>query len=138
MKQLTIIGNIGSDAICRTCNDGTQISTFNVAVSTTNGAEWFGVTFRYLEKFHPFLVKGQPVWVQGFPKFSVYNGKPDIHISADKIELVGSARRDAENPDGRAAAGDALAANLPAPAPVQTSIPVPPSVYAPLTDGHYQ
>lgn len=137
MKQLIIIGNIGADAVCRTCADGTQLLTFNVAVSNRDSAEWFGVAYRYHEKLLPYLVKGQSVFVQGAPRFGVYNNRPDITINADRIELIGSARRDEPTAQTQAAAGGALAADRQTAQPTQGALQLDAAPIAPDAAGHY-
>lgn len=125
MKQLTIIGNIGADAQLKTMTDGTQFSTFNVAVSSGQTTEWMGVLMRFRPKLHQYLVKGQMVYVSGFPSFSIYNNKVDITINADHLELCGSPKTSPA--DGAAIAHSAAAplASAAPSAPTQTTIPVP-------------
>lgn len=89
MTQLTIIGNLGSDAQTRTLANGKQLMTFNVAVSTKNSTVWYSVASNLIEGVLPYLTKGRQVYVQGRPEFKVYNGTPDISVYADHIELVG-------------------------------------------------
>lgn len=125
MKQLTIIGNIGADAQLKTMTDGTQFSTFNVAVTSGQTTEWMGVLMRFRPKLHTYLVKGQMVYVSGFPSFGIYNNKVDITINADHLELCGSPKTSPA--DGAAIAHSAAApiASAAPSAPTQTSIPVP-------------
>lgn len=89
MQQLTIIGNLGSDAQTRTLSNGKQLMTFNVAVSNKQGTTWYSVASNLIEGVLPYLTKGRQVYVQGRPEFKVYNGTPDISLYADHIELVG-------------------------------------------------
>lgn len=91
MKSITIIGNIGSNAVVRMTSDGRQIMTFNVAVNQgeNNQPIWFGCVSNYREKLVPYLVKGQCVCVMGELQPRVYNGALDLSISVDKCELCG-------------------------------------------------
>lgn len=93
MKQMTIIGNIGAQAVIRTTSDGKQIMTFNVAVNQgeKNPPVWFGCVSNYREKLVPYLVKGQCVCVIGDLVPRVYNGNLDLSISVDRCELCGKA-----------------------------------------------
>lgn len=92
MKQVTIIGNLGANAVMRTASDGKQLMSFNVAVNSgANTTTWFNCIGNMREKLFPFLVKGQCVLVQGDLNARVYNGSIDLSISVDKIELCGKA-----------------------------------------------
>lgn len=92
MKQITIIGNLGSNAVMRTASDGRQLMSFNVAVNVQNGDPvWFNCIGNMREKLFPFLVKGQYVCVIGDLAARVYNGAIDLSVSVDKTELCGHA-----------------------------------------------
>lgn len=125
MKQLSIIGNIGADAQLKTMTDGTQFSTFNVAVTSGQTTEWMGVLIRFRPKLHPYLVRGQMVYVSGFPSFGIYNNKVDITISSDHLELCGSPRTSPTDGSVISPSATAPLANSAPSAPTQTSIPVP-------------
>lgn len=99
MKQVTIIGNLGSNAVRRTASDGKELMTFNVAVN--QGAQnpvWFNCIGNFREKLHPFLVKGQCVCVIGDLQARTYNGQLDLGVNVDRIELCG-AKPDDQTPD---------------------------------------
>lgn len=93
MKSITIIGNLGSNAVCRTTSDGRQIMTFNVAVNTNRDKDpiWFNCVANYREKLFPFLVKGQTIAVVGDFSCDLYNGRIDLTVNVDKCELCGKA-----------------------------------------------
>lgn len=92
MKTITIIGNLGANAVMRTTSDGKQLMTFNVAVSRgENNPIWFNCVSNYREKLFPFLVKGQCVAVIGELSPGIYNNQLDLTVNADKIELCGAA-----------------------------------------------
>lgn len=92
MKTITIIGNLGANALLRTTSDGKQLMSFNVAVSRPNADPiWFNCITNFREKLFPFLVKGQCVAVIGDLQPGIYNNNLDLTINADKIELCGSA-----------------------------------------------
>lgn len=92
MKSITIIGNLGANAVMRTTAEGRQLMSFNVAVNQPNGTPlWFNCIGAMREKLFPFLVKGQCVCVMGDLNAQVYKGDLDLGISLDKIELCGKA-----------------------------------------------
>lgn len=96
MKQITIIGNLGAQAVRRVASDGKELMTFNVAVNAGKDSQpvWFNCVGNLREKILPFLVKGQCVCVVGDLNARTYNGNIDLSINVDRIELCGSA------PDG--------------------------------------
>jgi hypothetical protein len=92
MKEISIIGNLGANAVRRTAADGRELMTFNVAVNVKNlPPVWFNCIGSFREKLFPFLVKGQGVCVVGDLSAGVYNGTPDLQVNIDKIELIGAA-----------------------------------------------
>lgn len=101
MKQVTIIGNLGANAVMRTASDGKQLMSFNVAVNSgANTTTWFNCIGNMRDKLFQYLVKGQCVLVQGDLNARVYNGSIDLSISVDKIELCGKApETKSETPD---------------------------------------
>lgn len=92
MKCITIIGNLGANAVLRTTSEGKKLMTFNVAVSRgENNPIWFNCVSNMREKLFPFLVKGQCVAVIGDLQPGIYNNNLDLTINVEKIELCGSA-----------------------------------------------
>ena len=92
MKQITIIGNLGSNATLRTTADGRQIMTFSVAVSKKDTTPtWFNCIARHREGLFAYLLKGQCVVVTGELNVGTYKGEPDLTVNADYIELCGKA-----------------------------------------------
>lgn len=91
MKEITIIGNLGSNAVRRVASDGRELMTFNVAVNQgEKGAVWFNCVGTLREKLLPYLVKGQCVCVVGDLTANVYKGDIDLSVSIDKCELCGA------------------------------------------------
>ena len=119
MKEITIIGNLGANAVRRTTSEGRDLMTFNVAVNVKNqNPIWFNCIGSFREKLFDYLVKGQGVCVIGDLSASVYQGSPDLQISIDKCELVGSAP-------------DQSSQQSPTPAPEQSSqLPTPTDPFA--------
>lgn len=91
MKQLTIIGNLGANAVRRTTSEGKELMTFNVAVSQGSAdALWFNCIGNYREKVFQYLVKGQCVCVMGDLQARTYNGQLDLGVNIDRLELCGT------------------------------------------------
>lgn len=96
MKEITIIGNLGSNAVRRMASDGRELMTFNVAVNQgENGAVWFNCVGTLREKLLPYLVKGQCVCVVGDLSARTYKGDIDLSVSIDKCELCGARPQEA-------------------------------------------
>ena len=92
MKEITIIGNLGANAVRRVAADGKELMSFNVAVNSGKDVTtWFNCIGGLREKLLPFLVKGQGVCVVGDLSANVYNGRPDLTVNIDKVELCGKA-----------------------------------------------
>lgn len=93
MKAITIIGNLGANAVIRTTGDGKQLMTFNVAVNRANETPlWFNCIGNYREKLVPYLVKGTTVCIIGDLDARTYKGEIDLSVSIDRIELCGTKR----------------------------------------------
>lgn len=91
MKCITIIGNLGANAVRRMTSDGKELMSFNVAVSQTKGDPvWFNCIGTLREKLLPYLLKGQCVCVVGDLSAGVYNNRIDLTINIDKCELCGA------------------------------------------------
>lgn len=98
MKQITIIGNLGANAMMRTTSDGKQILSFNVAVNAANDQTiWFNCVGNFREKVFPYLLKGQCVCVTGDLRPGMYNNQIDLTVSIDRIELCGSKPADVQS-----------------------------------------
>lgn len=96
MKSITIIGNLGANAVRRVASDGKELMTFNVAVNQGDREPvWFNCICNLREKLLPFLVKGQGVCVIGDLSASTYNNKIDLSVNADRIELIGAKPQEA-------------------------------------------
>ena len=100
MKQITIIGNLGANAVRRTASDGKELMTFNVAVNQGNDTTiWFNCIGNYREKVFPYLVKGQCVCAIGNLQARTYNGNLDLGIDLDRIELCGARPEEKTDPE---------------------------------------
>ena len=110
MIDLTIIGNIGNDAVIKDFN-GRKFISFNVAHSRRytdaqgNSKErttWVSV-LKYTTEESPRLLqrltKGTQVYVEGEPSVRAWtdaqgNAQAAINLSADRIELLSSRKSD--------------------------------------------
>ena len=91
MKCITIIGNLGANAVRRMTSDGKELMSFNVAVSQSKGDPvWFNCIGTLREKLLPYLLKGQCVCIIGDLSAGIYNNKIDLSINIDKCELCGA------------------------------------------------
>lgn len=91
MKCITIIGNLGANAVRRMTSDGKELMTFNIAVNQPNADPlWFNCVGNMREKLFPYLVKGQCVCVIGDLSAGVYNTKIDLSVNVEKCELCGA------------------------------------------------
>jgi len=93
MKCVTIVGNLGANAVMRTTSDGRQLMTFLVAVNQSSQEQpvWFNCVGNMREKLFSYLVKGQCVVVVGDLNASVYKGAIDLSVNVDRVELCGKA-----------------------------------------------
>lgn len=91
MKCITIIGNLGANAVRRMTSDGRELMSFNVAVNDgKNDPIWFNCIGVLREKLLPYLVKGQGVCIVGDLSAGVYNNRVDLTVNIDKCELCGA------------------------------------------------
>lgn len=105
MKHLTIIGNLGANAVQRTTTDGKQIMSFNVAVNDGKDSTiWLNCVGNYREKVFPYLLKGQCVCVTGDLRPGMYNNQIDLTVSIDRVELCGAKPKEDAQPESYDAA----------------------------------
>lgn len=98
MKQVTIIGNLGANAVRRLTSDGKELMTFNVAVNASKDETvWFNCVGNMREKLFAYLVKGQCVCVTGDLSASLYKNNIDLTVNIDRCELCGKAPDNAAN-----------------------------------------
>lgn len=98
MKCITIIGNLGANAVRRMTSDGRELMTFNVAVKQGESTVWFNCVGNLREKVFPYLVKGQCVCVIGDLRAGLYNNDIDLSVNIDKVELCGAKPKDETAP----------------------------------------
>ena len=102
MIKMTVIGNIGADAVQRETN-GRKYTTFNVAVSSkfknqdgseTERTTWISCARDGQSPIDQWLKKGRQVYVEGTPSVSLYTdnqGHPNcnLKLAVHRIELLG-------------------------------------------------
>ena len=134
MQQITLLGNVGRDAVTRETN-GRRAIGFSVAVNESykdsNGnkvenTNWYDCTIwrdgQQSTKVADYLKRGQQVLIQGRPSVRSYQSQKDgkwyaaLEVRVDKCELVGSAKPDTQ-PVHVAEQPQTLAAHRDAPAP---------------------
>lgn len=92
MKQVTIIGNLGANAVRRMTSDGRELMTFNVAVNAAKDQTvWFNCVGVCRDKLFDYLIKGQCVCVVGDISAAVYKERVDLTVNIDRVELCGKA-----------------------------------------------
>ena len=99
MKQITIAGGIGKDAVIRRTNDGDAITGFSVGVNDGYGDKkrtiWFDCSIfgKRGEKLADYLTKGSRVVVSGEFGTREYEGKTYFTVRVNEIELMGGGER---------------------------------------------
>ena len=102
MIKMTVIGNIGADAVQRETN-GRKYTTFNVAVSTkfknqdgteTERTTWISCSRDGQSTIDQWLKKGRQVYVEGTPSVSMYTDNQghqncNLKLAVHRIELLG-------------------------------------------------
>lgn len=115
MIKMTVIGNIGADAVQRETN-GRKYTTFNVAVSTkfknqdgseTERTTWISCARDGQSPIDQWLKRGRQVYVEGTPSVSMYTdnqGHPNcnLKLAVHRIELLGG--KDESQPQAAAPA----------------------------------
>lgn len=107
MLILTLAGNLGRDAEHKTTQNGTELCTFSVGVSTGYGENkattWVDVTKwgKGSEGLARILRKGSKVAVSGEMSTREHNGKTYIQCRADHVTVQGTPQGgERREPDG--------------------------------------
>lgn len=94
MQTITVAGRIGRDAETRNAGD-TSVTSFTVAADQRNGREkstnWWRVSIwgKRGESLCQYVRKGEKIVVTGEFSITEYDGKPQLNVRADYIELMG-------------------------------------------------
>lgn len=126
MLILTLAGNLGKDAEHKSTQNGTELCSFSVGVSTGYGENkattWVDVTKwgKGAEGLARILRKGSKVSVSGEMSTREHNGKTYIQCRADHVAIQGTPqgsdqRREPDGSQGHAGgfAGDDLSDDIP-------------------------
>ena len=99
MKNITIAGNIGKDAVTRTTQGGDKVTGWTVAVEERNGQDkrtlWFDISMwgKRGESLAGYLTKGGKVSVSGEFSTREHEGKTYLTLKADQVTLLGGGDR---------------------------------------------
>lgn len=99
MKNITIAGNIGKDAVVRTTQAGESVTGWTVAVEERNGQEkrtiWFDCTLwgKRGSALAQYLTKGNRVVVAGDLSSREHNGKTYLTVKASEVTLMGGGEK---------------------------------------------
>lgn len=99
MKNLTIAGNIGKDAVTRTTQSGDSVTGWSVAVEERNGQDkrtiWFDCTLwgKRGQSLAQYLTKGTRVAVSGELSTREHDGKTYLTLRADQVTLLGGGEK---------------------------------------------
>lgn len=130
MMKLTVIGNIGADAVQRETN-GRKYTTFNVAVSSkfknqdgteTERTTWISCARDGQSPIDQWLKKGRQVYLEGTPSLQIYTdnqGRPQcaMRLAVHRVELLGG--KDESQPQATGQAAPPQGAAAPTPQPTQ-------------------
>lgn len=103
MQQITIIGNVGQDAVIRDHN-GNKYLKFTVAVNEkyknaqgepVEKTNWYNIIYNRSENLAQYLKAGTQVLVQGVPSYALYQTTQNktaisLDIRASQIQLLNS------------------------------------------------
>ena len=113
MKNITIAGGIGKDAVVRNTNAGDKVTSFSVAVSEGFGDKkrtlWFDVNLwgDRGEKLSPYLTKGSQVAVSGDLSTREHDGKTYLTVRANEVTLQGGGSERSETSERQSATSGA-------------------------------
>ena len=107
MQTITITGSLGKDATIASTQRGDSVCSFNVACNQGYGdrktTNWFRVSLwgKRGESIQPYLLKGVKVAVSGEFELSEYEGKPQLNIRANEVDIMSSRKeQNASRDDG--------------------------------------
>lgn len=106
MKNITIAGNIGKDAVVRRTQAGDAITGWSVAVEERKGQEkrtiWFDCSMfgKRGEAVSQYLTKGTRVAVAGDLSTREYDGKTYLTVNANEVTLLGGGEKRESRDDG--------------------------------------
>lgn len=99
MKNITIAGNIGKDAVVRTTQGGESVTGWTVAVEERQGQDkrtiWFDCALwgKRGSGLAQYLTKGTRVAVSGDLSTREHNGKTYLTVRASEVTLLGGGEK---------------------------------------------
>lgn len=135
MQKLSLIGNLGNDAVVKSSGNN-QFVTFNVAVTTKrkNGDQtientnWYDCSFDNL-KLADYLKKGTKVYLEGGFKADLYFSEkankwlPKVNVFVNSIELLSAKKEDSTTAQARQSAEPTPEQSFEADANNKTNVP---------------
>ena len=130
VNMVILVGNIGADAEVRTVGQN-QVARFRIATTEkyrkqdgeqVESTEWHTIELWGSAGVHPYLVKGQQVYVRGSIRTEEWTGndgvtKTQVKIRANEVQLVGSRPQSQQRSEAPVPVA--------APAPAKKSLPLP-------------
>ena len=107
MKQITIAGNIGRDAVVRSTNADDAVAGFSVAVEERNGQDkrtlWVDCSLwgKRGEALAQYLTKGSRVTVAGDLSTREHEGRTYLTVRVAEVTLQGGGERRDDAPRNR-------------------------------------
>ena len=99
MKNITISGNLGKDAVLRSTPNGDKVLGFGVAVEERRGQDkrtiWFDCSLwgKRGDALAQYLTKGTRVSVAGDLSTREHEGKTYLTVSASEVTLMGGGEK---------------------------------------------
>ncbi len=99
MKNITIAGNIGKDAVVRTTQGGESVTGWTVAVEERQGQDkrtiWFDCSLwgKRGSALSQYLTKGSRVAVSGELSTREHDGKTYLTVRASEVTLMGGGEK---------------------------------------------
>lgn len=115
MKNITIAGNIGKDAVTRNTQGGDSVTSWSVAVEERNGQDkrtiWFDVSLwgKRGSSLAQYLTKGTRVAVAGDLSTREHDGKTYLTVRADQVTLLGGGEQRQQQSNGDQSRGQSRA-----------------------------
>lgn len=116
MQVLSIVGNVGKDAVLRSTQGGDKVLGFSLAVSNgrDKDATWYdcSVWGKRAESLEPHIKKGSKLALSGRPTVRVHEGKAYLGLSVNELAFMGGgAARDEHDQRPAAEQGGAYDVN---------------------------
>lgn len=134
MKNITIAGNVGKDAVTRTTPNGDKVTSWSIAVEERQGQEkrsiWFDCSLwgKRGESLCQYITKGGKVAVSGELSTREHEGKTYLIVRADQVTLLGGKQSGSNDGDQSGGGSGYGAGGRPGSSDMDDEIPFAPSV----------